>query len=58
MKFTDLIEENAEELAALDTIDGWKLFAKGKALDIPQSADTLRYYAGAAVQLMRFMEWC
>ncbi|XP_031096206.1 aldehyde dehydrogenase family 2 member C4-like isoform X1 [Ipomoea triloba] len=48
MKFADLIEENAEELAALDAIDGGKLYGMGKALDIPAAAGTLRYYAGAA----------
>lgn len=48
MKFADLIEEHAEELAALDTIDAGKLFGMGKAADIPHSANTLRYYAGAA----------
>ncbi|KAB1209217.1 Aldehyde dehydrogenase family 2 member C4 [Morella rubra] len=48
MKFADLIDENVEELAALDTIDAGKLFGFGKAVDIPNAANTLRYYAGAA----------
>ncbi|XP_059432806.1 aldehyde dehydrogenase family 2 member C4-like [Corylus avellana] len=48
MKFADLIDQNVEELAALDTIDAGKLFSMGKAMDIPQVAATLRYYAGAA----------
>nr|POF02685.1 aldehyde dehydrogenase family 2 member c4 [Quercus suber] len=48
MKFADLIDQNVEELAALDTLDAGKLFSVGKAVDIPSSADTLRYYAGAA----------
>ncbi|KAF7114513.1 hypothetical protein RHSIM_RhsimUnG0085600 [Rhododendron simsii] len=48
MKYADLIDENAEELAALDTIDAGKLFGMGKALDIPGAAQGLRYYAGAA----------
>ncbi|KAK3439223.1 hypothetical protein EUGRSUZ_C03857 [Eucalyptus grandis] len=47
-KFADLIEENINELAALDTVDAGKLFSMGKALDIPQAATMLRYYAGAA----------
>ncbi|KAM4125234.1 hypothetical protein ACB094_01G293500 [Castanea mollissima] len=47
MKFADLIDEHAEELVALDTIDAGKLFGEGKA-GIPQSANMLRYYAGAA----------
>lgn len=48
MKLADLIDENAEELAALDTIDAGKLFDFGKTVDIPGAAETLRYYAGAA----------
>ncbi|KAH7849372.1 hypothetical protein Vadar_016890 [Vaccinium darrowii] len=48
MKYADLLVENAEELAALDTIDAGKLFCRGKALDIPISAEVLRYCAGAA----------
>ncbi|KEH21358.1 NAD-dependent aldehyde dehydrogenase family protein [Medicago truncatula] len=48
MKFADLIDENIEELAALDAIDAGKLYHMCKALDIPSAANTLRYYAGAA----------
>lgn len=48
MKLADLIDEHAEELAALDTLNAGKLFAMGKAVDIPQAAETFRYYAGAA----------
>ena len=48
MKFADLIEQNIEELATLDCIDAGKLFSLGKAIDIPEVANTLRYYAGAA----------
>ncbi|KAF5482051.1 hypothetical protein F2P56_002650 [Juglans regia] len=48
MKFADLIDENVEELASLDTIDAGKLFTMGKAVDIPHASSTLRYYAGAA----------
>ncbi|WOG94393.1 hypothetical protein DCAR_0313688 [Daucus carota subsp. sativus] len=48
MKLADLIDENKEELAALDTIDAGKLFHHGKNRDIPGAAETFRYYAGAA----------
>ncbi|KAF5177765.1 Aldehyde dehydrogenase [Thalictrum thalictroides] len=48
MKYADLIDENIEELAALDGIDAGKLFSMGKAVDIPQCSSLLRYYAGAA----------
>ncbi|KAK4753954.1 hypothetical protein SAY87_002058 [Trapa incisa] len=47
-KFADLIEQNLEELAALDSIDGGKLFLWGKSVDIPTAIEYLRYYAGAA----------
>ncbi|KAF9615541.1 hypothetical protein IFM89_024389 [Coptis chinensis] len=48
MKFADLVEENVEELAVLDTINAGKLLTWGKMVDIPSSANILRYYAGAA----------
>ncbi|XP_028774063.1 aldehyde dehydrogenase family 2 member C4-like [Neltuma alba] len=48
MRWADLIEENLEEIAALDTIDGGKLYTSCKAVDIPHVASLLRYYAGAA----------
>ncbi|VFQ63071.1 unnamed protein product [Cuscuta campestris] len=48
LKLADLIEENAEQLAALDTVDAGKLFTDGKHIEIPSVAGTFRYYAGAA----------
>lgn len=48
LKFAELIDENVEELAALDTIDGGKLYSMGRVLDIPKAAEAIRYYAGAA----------
>ncbi|CAJ1951817.1 unnamed protein product [Sphenostylis stenocarpa] len=48
MKWADLIDENREELAALDAIDAGKLYHMLKAFEIPAAANTLRYYAGAA----------
>ncbi|XP_031389066.1 aldehyde dehydrogenase family 2 member C4-like isoform X3 [Punica granatum] len=48
LKFADLIEQNIEELAALDCIDAGKLFLWGKLVDIPFGARLLQYYAGAA----------
>ncbi|KAK4430783.1 Aldehyde dehydrogenase family 2 member C4 [Sesamum alatum] len=48
LKFADLIDENVEELAALDTIDGGKLYKMGKTVDVPSAAETIRYFAGAA----------
>ncbi|KAK4486876.1 hypothetical protein RD792_006184 [Penstemon davidsonii] len=48
LKFADLIDKNVEEIAALDTIDGGKLYSLAKALEIPGAAEHLRYCAGAA----------
>ncbi|XP_010466859.1 PREDICTED: aldehyde dehydrogenase family 2 member C4 [Camelina sativa] len=47
-KFADLIEQNVEELAKLDAVDGGKLFQWGKLADIPATANNFRYNAGAA----------
>ncbi|XP_024029742.1 aldehyde dehydrogenase family 2 member C4-like isoform X2 [Morus notabilis] len=48
MKFADLIDQNIEELATLDTLDAGKLFSSLKNFEIPGTAKFLRYYAGAA----------
>ncbi|XP_057419519.1 aldehyde dehydrogenase 1-like [Lotus japonicus] len=48
MKWADLIEQNAEEIAALEAIDGGRLYHFAKNFEISASASTLRYYAGAA----------
>ncbi|KAK8595619.1 hypothetical protein V6N13_000324 [Hibiscus sabdariffa] len=48
MKFADLIQENSEEIAALDAVNGGKLFIMCKVIDIGTASRTLRYYAGAA----------
>lgn len=53
MKFANLINQNTEELAALDTIDAGKLFRFAKAFDIPSTAFSLRYNAGAADKIHR-----
>ncbi|CAN1765736.1 Aldehyde dehydrogenase family 2 member C4, partial [Linum perenne] len=47
-KFADLIDQHIEEIATLDTLNAGKLFSWGKAIDIPSTANCLRYYAGAA----------
>ncbi|KAL0432846.1 UNVERIFIED_CONTAM: Aldehyde dehydrogenase family 2 member C4 [Sesamum latifolium] len=48
LKFADLIDENVEELAALDTLDAANLYSLGKAKQIHDGAELIRYYAGAA----------
>jgi acyl-CoA reductase-like NAD-dependent aldehyde dehydrogenase len=45
-RLADLIEENAERLAALDSIDSGKPINEMRYFDIPFSVDVLRYYAG------------
>ncbi|KAI5460410.1 aldehyde dehydrogenase domain-containing protein [Mariannaea sp. PMI_226] len=47
-KLADLIERDAKELASLEAIDGGILFRDSMGLHIPQSIDTLRYFAGWA----------
>ncbi|XP_031109326.1 aldehyde dehydrogenase family 2 member C4-like [Ipomoea triloba] len=48
LKLADLIEENAEEIAVLDTVDAGKLFSEGKNINVPSAVGSFRYYAGAA----------
>ncbi|KAF0930035.1 hypothetical protein E2562_027206 [Oryza meyeriana var. granulata] len=47
-KLADLVEQHADELAALDGADAGKLLALGKIIDMPAAVQMLRYYAGAA----------
>ncbi|KAG8987650.1 aldehyde dehydrogenase (NAD(P)(+)) ald5, partial [Tulasnella sp. 427] len=46
MKLADLVEQNADELAALESLDNGKSFAIAKSFDVQASADTIRYYGG------------
>jgi len=47
-KLAELIEEEAEELAALETLDNGKPINDSRTADIPLVIDTLKYYAGWA----------
>jgi aldehyde dehydrogenase (NAD+) len=47
-KFADLLEESAEELAGLETLDNGKPIRDSRAADIPLVIDCIRYYAGWA----------
>ncbi|ERN03913.1 hypothetical protein AMTR_s00078p00188120, partial [Amborella trichopoda] len=47
-KFADLIEENKEELALLESWDSGKVLSFVRLRDVRSVAKTLRYYAGAA----------
>ncbi len=48
MRWADLIEENLEELAALESLDNGKPIRDARAADIPLAIDCLRYYGGWA----------
>jgi len=47
-KLADLMEEELEELAALETLDNGKPIRDARAADLPLAIDCLRYYAGYA----------
>jgi aldehyde dehydrogenase (NAD+) len=47
-RLADLVEQNLEELAALETLDNGKPLRDSKAADLPLVIDCLRYYAGWA----------
>lgn len=47
-RLADLMEDNLEELAALETLDNGKPIGDARAADLPLSIDCLRYYAGWA----------
>jgi phenylacetaldehyde dehydrogenase len=45
-KISELIEENGDELAMLESLDNGKPFSVARAADIPLAADLFRYMAG------------
>ena len=47
-KLADLIEEELNDLAALETLDNGKPIRDSRAADLPLTIDCLRYYAGYA----------
>jgi aldehyde dehydrogenase (NAD+) len=48
LRLADLIEENADELAALESLDNGKPVSVAKAVDVAATADCYRYFAGWA----------
>ncbi|MEE2689928.1 MAG: aldehyde dehydrogenase family protein [Pseudomonadota bacterium] len=48
MKWADLIDAHAEELAKLEVLDNGKPINEALGYDIPSAAATIRYYAGWA----------
>lgn len=51
-RLADLIEEEKDELAALESLDNGKPVKDAKAADLPLVIDCLRYYAGFADKIM------
>ncbi|WP_406700874.1 aldehyde dehydrogenase family protein [Singulisphaera sp. Ch08] len=47
-RFADLIEENVDELAELETLDNGKPIGESRNADLPLVIDCFRYYAGWA----------
>jgi acyl-CoA reductase-like NAD-dependent aldehyde dehydrogenase len=50
-RLAELIEQHADELAALETLDNGKPIKYSKAADVPLAADHFRYFAGWATKL-------
>ncbi|RST61059.1 aldehyde dehydrogenase family protein [Siminovitchia terrae] len=50
-KFADLLEENREELAQLETLDNGKPYAVALADDVDGTVQHFRYYAGWATKI-------
>lgn len=51
-KLADLIEENSEELAQLETLDNGKPIRETTNADIPLSIEHIRYYAGWSTKIV------
>ncbi|MCH7527474.1 MAG: aldehyde dehydrogenase family protein, partial [Planctomycetes bacterium] len=47
-KLADLIEANADELAALEVLNNGKPISEVRAADSPRTAETFRYFGGWA----------
>src|SRR5699024_4998290 len=51
-KLADLMEENKDELAQLDTLDNGKPIKETTAADVPLAIEHFRYYAGWATKIV------
>lgn len=51
-KLADLLEENKEELAQLETLDNGKPIRETRNADIPLAIEHLRYYAGWSTKIV------
>ncbi|MCS7061222.1 MAG: aldehyde dehydrogenase family protein [Anaerolineae bacterium] len=45
-RLADLIEQNAQQLAEIETLDNGKPLSASKAIDVPSTVDMFRYFAG------------
>src|SRR5438045_1831050 len=50
-KLADLVEQNIDELAELETLDNGKPIFESRYVDMPMVADVFRYYAGWATNI-------
>jgi len=50
-KLADLIEDNVEELARLESLDNGKPVSHAQYYDVPAAADAFRYYAGFVTKI-------
>jgi aldehyde dehydrogenase (NAD+) len=51
-KLADLIEDNAEELAQLESLDNGKPYRETSAVDIPLAVEHFRYFAGWSTKIV------
>lgn len=51
-KLADLMEENLEELAQLETLDNGKPINESKFFDVPTAIEHFRYYAGWSTKIV------
>jgi len=50
-RLADLVEQNIDELAELETLDNGKPIFESRQVDLPMVVDVLRYYAGWATKI-------
>ena len=50
-KLADLVEQNIDEFAELETLDNGKPIFESRYVDMPMTIDVLRYYAGWATKI-------
>jgi acyl-CoA reductase-like NAD-dependent aldehyde dehydrogenase len=51
-RLAELLDQHVEELAQLETLDGGKPVREGLRVDVPASAEILRYYAGWPTKIL------